>query len=127
MIKDIASNSLKSSILLFISVGLGLIPYLLNFSTISLSADGFFLIFDGLFPIIVVFIIALLILKGYKWVKWLYLAWLIINMPGLIWVLPFILTVNTISGCIEIAEIILQIAALILLFISAKNQVSSDL
>ena len=121
MIKDIPSNSLKSSILLFISVGLGLVPCLFNFSNISLSADGFLLVFKWLFPIAFIFIVAILIRKGYKWVKWLYLAWLVINLPGVIWTLPFILTVDIISGGIEISEIILQVTALILLLIAPKQ------
>ena len=111
MKKEIHPNYNKSSNLAFISAGLGIL-------NLSLSPEIFstgLAIFTAFFTLAFVFGLAVLIRLGLSWIKYLLLVLFLIGLIGI----PFMIKnfeTNPIVGTINIAQTILQICSIILLF-----------
>ncbi len=111
MEKQIHENYIKSSNLIFITAGLGLINF---FFASDLLSNGFN-ITVAVFTIAFIIGIGFLVRQGYNWVK---IFLLVITLLGLIGI-PFTLqnlTEKPVVGIINIIQTILQIWAVVLLF-----------
>jgi membrane-bound ClpP family serine protease len=111
MEKQIHENFIKSSNLIFITAGLGLINF---FFASDLLSNGFN-ITVAVFSIAFIIGIGFLVRQGYNWMK---IFLLVITLLGLVGI-PFTLknlTEKPVVGIINIIQTILQIWAVVLLF-----------
>ena len=111
MEKQIHTNFIKSSNLIFITAGLGFINFFFSPELLTNSLN----ITTAIFTIAFIIGVGFLVRQGYSWVK---IFLLIITALGLIGI-PFTLrnlTEKPIVGIINIVQTILQIWAVILLF-----------
>jgi hypothetical protein len=110
MEKQIHKNFIRSSNLIFITVGLGLINLLLP--NTEIMAGGKFIVIGT-----ILFILGLgyLVRKGFSWVKYLLL---VLTILGLISIPVTITNLGDrpIVGLINVAQTILQVWAMIILF-----------
>ena len=117
MEKHIHQNFIKSSNLIFITAGLGLI----NFFFASELLSNSFNIFVAVFTLAFIIGIGFLVRQGYNWVK---IFLLVITILGLIGIPVTLknLTEKPIVGIINVIQTVLQIWSVILLFKVPKSQ-----
>ncbi|HBD26969.1 hypothetical protein [Flavobacterium sp.] len=121
MKKEIHLNYKKSSNLAFISAGLGILNLGL---TPNIFSSGL-TIFTAIFTLAFVFGLAFLIRLGLPWVKYLLLVLFLIGLIGISFMIKNF-EKNPIVGLINIAQTILQICSIILLFKIPKTD-SADI
>jgi len=109
--KQIHQNFIKSSNLIFITAGLGLINF---FFSPEFLSNGFNITI-AIFTFAFIVVIGFLVRQGYNWVKIFLLVLTILGLIGISFTLKN-LTEKPIVGIINITQTILQIWAVILLF-----------
>ena len=111
MEKHIHPNYIKSSNLIFGTVGLGLINFFFSSELLNTGQN----IATAILTLIIIAGIGFLVRQGKAWVKYLLLVFTILGLIGI----PFIIN-NIIQkplvGLINIAQTIMQIWAMVLLF-----------
>ena len=111
MDKQIHPNYINSSNLIFGSVGLGLINFFFSSDVLNTGQN----IATAILTLVIIAGIGFLVRQGKDWVKYLLLVFTVLGLISI----PFI--INTISqgpvvGLINIAQTIMQIWAMVLLF-----------
>ncbi len=104
------SNFIKSSNLIFATVGLGIVNFF--FSHILLNGTN---IVTAIFTLLFISGLGLLVRRGFAWVKYLLLVLTIVGLI-LIMFIPNDPTQNTIVIIVNIAQTVIQVWATVLLF-----------
>ena len=116
MEKQIHRNYIKSSNLIFGTVGLGLINFFFSSDVLNTGQN----IAIAILTLIIIAGIGFLVRQGKAWVKYLLLVFTILGLIGI----PFIInniTQKPVVGLINIAQTIMQIWAMVLLFMVPKK------
>ena len=108
-------NFIKASNLIFISSLLGVIGFFLR------SQMSTYEIIIGIISVCFVAGIALLIRKGYQWMKWVMLILTVLGVAATVMVLPVIMRQKLIIAINSSLQTILQIIATILMFLPKKS------
>ena len=110
-------NYVRASNLILVSAALGLINYLLS-GGFTVSAESGI----ALFAILVLFVTALLVRKGFVWAKWVYSVLVILGLlVTILVILPDGLHLKSLSDYISDLQLIIQVIAVIILFIPSKQ------
>ncbi len=115
--QPVLSNNIKSSNLIFLSVGLGLLN---NIIVPELLSSGF-VFFVSLVTFLTIIGLGLLVRRGVQWVKYLLAALIIFGLIGLPKLIE-VWEIYPIMGVIYIFQSILQVWAVILLFQKQKSK-----
>jgi hypothetical protein len=116
MDKVVPSNFLKSSNLLFVSIGVGVVNFILRDGNLS-ERSHLYISFTAW---LLIAGIGFLVRKGYNWVKYLMLLLTIINVYSIS--LIFKVENDTLlSGILGIAPLLIQVWATVILFISPSD------
>lgn len=116
MEKHIHPNFTKSSNLIFGTVGLGLINFFFSSELLNNGQN----IATAIFTLVIIAGIGFLVRQGKDWVKYLLLVFTLLGLIGI----PFIInniTQKPVVGLINIAQTIMQIWAMVLLFMVPKK------
>lgn len=116
MDKKIHPNYIKSSNLIFGTVGLGLINFFFSSEILNTGQN----IAIAILTLIIIAGIGFLVRKGKAWIKYLLLVFTLLGLIGI----PFIInniTQKPVVGLINIAQTIMQIWAMVLLFMVPKK------
>ena len=116
MQKNIHPNYIKSSYLIFSTVGLGLISLL--FSSVLLNTGQNITI--SMLTLLNVTLISFLVSQGKVWVKYLLVVLAVVGLLGILSIINNFSS-KPVIGIINIADVIIQIWAIILLFTVPKN------
>ena len=111
MDKQIHPNYIKSSNLIFGTVGLGLINFFFSSDFLNTGQN----IATAIFILVIIAGIGFLVRQGKAWVKYLLLVFTVFGLIGI----PFIInniTQTPVVGLINIAQTIMQIWAMVILF-----------
>jgi len=111
MDKQIHPNYIKSSNLIFGTVGLGLINFFFSSDLLSTGQN----IVTAILTLVIIAGIGFLVRQGKTWVKYLLLVFTVLGLIGI----PFIInniTQRPVVGLINIAQTIMQIWAMVILF-----------
>ncbi|MHC0443018.1 hypothetical protein [Flavobacterium sp. 3-210] len=110
-------NFIKSSNLIFISAGLGLINFLLSPDILSSKKN----IIISIITIVIILVVGLLIRLEITWIKYLLLILIILGLNSLPMLLKDEFSTHPLNALITILQSIAQIYATILLFKSKTN------
>ena len=116
MTKPVDRNTLIASNLILVSAALGVINFLILGSFISFYQDC-----AAFFSIAFVVLMAFLARQGFKWIKWVFAILFICGVPFTINALSLMFHQNILSGIISVLQVLVQLTALILLFVKAKK------
>lgn len=111
MKEQLHSNFIKSSNLIFATVGMGIINFFFSGVTLSNGAN----IVTAIFTLLFICGVGIIVRQGYAWVKYLLL---VLTTLGLILIafIPGNPTQNSVVTVVNIAQTVLQVWATILLF-----------
>jgi hypothetical protein len=116
MVRYINPNFRKASNLILVSAGLGVINYLLIGSfTAFLQLTVVFLSLTFLF------VTALLIRQGFNWAKWVYSILVVVGLFAMFNPIPAFFKANTLAACISGLQCVVQVLAVIVLFMPSKQ------
>ncbi len=116
MEKHIHPNYIKSSNLIFVTVGLGLINFFFSSDLLNTGQN----IAIAILTLIIIAGIGLLVRQGKAWVKYLLLVLTILGLIGIPSIINNI-ALRPVVGFVNIAQTIMQIWAIVLLFMVPKN------
>lgn len=116
MKKHIHPYYIKSSNLIFGTFGLGLINFFFSSDLLNNGQN----IAIAIFTLIIIAGVGFLVRQGKAWVKYLLLAFTVIGLIGIPTIINNI-TQTLVVGLINIAQTIMQILAMVLLFMVPKN------
>jgi len=111
MKKQIHSNFIKSSNLIFAVIGVGILNFFFSGNTLSNAAN----ITTEVVTLIMIGGLGLLVRQGYNWMKYILLVLTILGLVGISAILSD-LAQNPVVGFESIAETILEVWATVLLF-----------
>lgn len=110
-------NFIKSSNLIFISAGLGIINFLLSPDILSSKST----IIVSIITILLILIVALLIRLGISWIKYLLLILIIFGLNSLPLLIKEEFSSHPLNAIMTILQSVAQIYATILLFQNRTN------
>ncbi|MBK7029435.1 MAG: hypothetical protein IPH45_09550 [Bacteroidales bacterium] len=116
MDKVVPSNFVKSSNIIFLSIGLGMVSFLLREENLSQRSH----LYISLTSWILLAGIGLLIRKGYNWVKYLMLLLTIINIYSISLIFQ-VVNDKLLSGILGVAPLLIQVWATVILFIPPSD------
>jgi len=115
MKEQLHSNFIKSSNLIFATVGLGIINFYFSSDTLSSRTN----IAVAIITLLTILGLGILVRQGYNWMKYLLLVLTILGLFGISTILTD-LTQNPIVGIVSIVETVLEIWATVILFLIPK-------
>jgi hypothetical protein len=110
--QQIHSNFIKSSNLIFGTAGLGLLNFFFTSDTLNSGKN----IAIAIFTLLFIAVLGFLVRQGKNWVKYLLLILTVLGLFGIPVIIINIISEKLIAGVITIAQTIMQIWAVILLF-----------
>jgi hypothetical protein len=116
MKRYINPNYIKASNFIMASAGLAIINYLLVG-----SFTLFFQLAIVALTITLLFVMALLIRKGYHWAKWVFVVLTLLGWVTLFDAVPAVFKANVIAGCISVLQNVFYVVAIVLLLIPSKQ------
>ncbi len=116
MDKAVPSNFLKSSNILFVSIGVSVVNFILRDGNLSERSH----LYISLTSWLLIAGIGFLVRNGHNWVKYVLLLLAIINLYSISLILQ-VTNDRILTGILSIAPILLQIWATILLFIKPAD------
>lgn len=111
MVKQIHTNYIKSSNLIFGTVGLGLINFFFSSDLLNTGQN----IATAIFTLVIIAGIGYLVRQGKNWVKYLLLVFMIFVLIGIPFIIDNIVQ-RPVVGIVNIAQTIMQLWATVLLF-----------
>ena len=111
MVKQIHTNYIKSSNLIFGTVGLGLINFFFSSDLLNTGQN----IATAIFTLVIIAGIGYLVRQGKNWVKYLLLVFMIFGLIGIPFIIDNIVQ-RPVVGIVNIAQTIMQLWATVLLF-----------
>ena len=117
MKEQVHSNFIKSSNLIFATVGLGIINFFFPSDILSNGAN----ILTAIFTLLFICGLAILVRQGYAWVKYLLLVLTILGIVAIA-LIPSSPTQNSVVTIVNIVQTVLQVWATILLFRVPKTK-----
>jgi lysylphosphatidylglycerol synthetase-like protein (DUF2156 family) len=116
MKRYVSPNFIKASNLILVTVGLGIINFLLSGSLQSAQMG------IAIFAITTLFVTGLLIRKGYVWAKWVFTVFVALGLLVTIFIIaPDGFKLNSLSDYISDLQLIIQVVAAVMLFIPTKQ------
>lgn len=116
MKEQLHSNFIKSSNLIFATVGLGIINFFFPGDILSNGAN----IATAIFTLLFICGLAILVRQGYAWVKYLLLVLIILGIVAIA-LIPSNPTQNSVVTIVNIAQTVLQVWATVILFLIPKT------